>query len=180
MILFSNARRIERETAERIYCAALAAARQPHFYVACGVPDTLQGRFEMVTLHLFPILHRLMNDPGDDPALAQRVAESFVDDTDSALRDVGVSDTRVPKRMKALYGSFAGRIAAYGRALGEGEDALAAAIARNVFPDGTQGDAPALTRYLAASVAALKDADLAAIRNGALPFPAPETMEERG
>ena len=102
-------------------------------------PTRLQGRFEMVALNLFPVLHRLMHDPGDDPELAQRVAESFVDDMDAALRDIGVSDTRVPKRMKTLYGSFAGRIAAYGKALGEGDAALGAAIARNVFPDGGDG-----------------------------------------
>ncbi len=56
---------------------SLAAARRPSFYLRCGVPDTLQGRFEMVALHLFPVLHRLMHDPGDDPELARLIAEAW-------------------------------------------------------------------------------------------------------
>ncbi len=177
-MLFSKARRSEREAAERVYCAALAAARQPHFYLRCGIPDTLQGRFEMVTLSLFPVLHRLMHDPGDDPALARRVAESLVEHMDDALREVGVSDTRVPKRMKTLYGSFAGRVSAYKQALGEGEEALSAAIARNVFPDGAdERHVHALASYLSAAVRAMQAADLDAVRRGSLPFPEIEARE---
>ena len=175
-MLFSRIARSEKEAAERIYFAALAAARQPYFYLRCGVPDTLQGRFEMVALNLFPVLHRLTQDPGDDPELARRVAESLVDDMDGALRDVGVSDTKVPKRMKTLYGSFAGRIAAYGQALAEGEEALAAAIARNVFPNGGEAaHVSALSRYVTAAVGEIRAADPVALRRGALPFPEVES-----
>ena len=95
---------------------------------------------------------------------------------DAALREIGVSDTRVPKRMKTLYSSFAGRISAYGQALGEGEEALDAAIARNVFPDGGEdAHVRALSDYAAAAVAAMRAADLADIRGGTLPFPVLET-----
>jgi cytochrome b pre-mRNA-processing protein 3 len=178
-MLFSRARRREREEAERVYYAALAAARRPYFYLRCGIPDTLQGRFEMVSLHLFPVLHRLMHEPGDDPELAQRVAESLVDDMDGALREVGVSDTRVPKRMKTLYGSFAGRMAAYRQAFGEGEEAVGAAIARNVFPEGgEEHHVLALARYLRDAVAAIEVVELDLLRRGELPFPAVE-LEER-
>jgi cytochrome b pre-mRNA-processing protein 3 len=172
MILFSRTRRREREAAEGVYCAALAAARRPAFYVDCGVPDTLQGRFEMVALNLFPLLHRLMHDPGDDPELARLVAESFVVDMDGALRDSGVSDRRLPKRMNTLYSSFAGRITAYEEALSGGESALAEAIARNVFPDAAApAHAASLARYAKAAVAAIRAADIATIRSGALPYP---------
>jgi cytochrome b pre-mRNA-processing protein 3 len=177
-MLFSRARRNEREAAERVYGAALAAARRPHFYLRCGVPDTLQGRFEMVALNLFPVLHRLTLDPGDDPELARRVAESFVDDMDDALRGVGVSDTRVPKRMKTLYASFAGRVVAYGQALGESEEAVGAAIARNVFPDGGEArHVVALARYLCDAVRAVGAADLSALRRGELSLPDVEIGE---
>jgi cytochrome b pre-mRNA-processing protein 3 len=174
MLLFSPRRRSEREEAARIYAAVLTAARRPALYLDFGVPDTLDGRFEMIALHLFALLNRLMHDPGDDPELARRISESFVDDMDAAFREMGVSDTAVPKRMKTLYRSFAGRITAYARALGEGDDALAAAVARNVFPDGDEGGlsrARSLATYLTAAVAALRDADLAAIRAGAVTFP---------
>jgi cytochrome b pre-mRNA-processing protein 3 len=174
MVFFSRTRRKEREAAEQIYSAVLAAARRPPFYLACGVPDTLQGRFEMVALNLFPVLNRLMHDPGDDPELARLVAESFVDDMDGTLRDIGVSDTKVPKRMKALYGSFAGRVTAYRRALGEGEEALAEAIARNVFPEGVRdGHAHLLAAYLREAVRDVRAADLVRLRRGEVPFPVP-------
>jgi cytochrome b pre-mRNA-processing protein 3 len=174
MILFSRARRRDREAAQRIYASAVASARRPAFYLRCGVPDTLQGRFEMIALNLFPVLHRLMHDPGDDPALARLVAESFVEDMDGALRDIGVSDTRMPKRMKVLYGSFAGRISAYKRALGEGDASLANAVSRNVYPDGVDDtQVNVLVAYLKATLDVARAVDLAALRRGEMPFPEP-------
>lgn len=173
MFRFSMNRRAEREAASSIYAAALAAARRPPFYLHFGVPDTLQGRFEMVTLHLFAVLHRLMHDPGDDPELARRVSETFVDDMDGAFREMGVGDLSVPKRMRTLYGAFAGRMSAYQRALGGDEvDALTAAIARNVFPDTDEpAHASALAAYLGSAVKAMQQADMARLRSGELPFP---------
>src|SRR5688572_10884910 len=102
MILFSSTKRREREAAGRLYAAAVQAARHPALYSGFGVPDTLQGRFEMVALHLFALTDRLMHQPGDDPHLARLVAESFVADMDSTFREMGVSDIAVPKRMKVL------------------------------------------------------------------------------
>ena len=177
MILFSSRRRGEREAAERVYVAVLAAARRPSFYLRCGVPDTLQGRFEMVALNLFPVLHRLMHDPGDDPDLARLIAEAMVEDMDGALRDVGVSDTRVPKRMRTLYQSFGGRITAYAQALREGDDVLKAAIARNVFPEGAEdAHVLALAGYLRAAVREIHAAELSKLRRGEVPFPEPAEL----
>ena len=136
MLLFSAQKRRDREAAEALYAACVAAARHPALYTAYGVPDTLQGRFEMLALHLFAPIQRLMHEPGDDPELARLLAERFVADMDAAFREMGVGDVTVPKRMKALYRSFAGRVSAYRTALGEGEAALVAAVSRNVFPDG--------------------------------------------
>ena len=171
---FSDRRRRDRAAAERIYTASVVAARRPQLYLAFGVPDTLQGRFEMVALHLFPILHRLMHDPGDDPELARLVSESFVADMDASFREMGVGDLSVAKRMNALYRSFAGRMNAYKRGVEEGEEALLDAVARNVFPDGSaDARALALRAHLAAAVAAVRTADLEAIRRGDLPFPEP-------
>lgn len=177
MLLFSSRRKGEREAAARIYARALEAARRPALYTGFGVPDTVEGRFEMIALHLFPLLHRLMHDPGDDAELARCISESFVDDMDAAFREMGMSDTAVPKRMKTLYRSFAGRITAYGRALreGDGDAALAAALARNVFPESAEGDegrqARALAAYLKRAVAAMREATLADIRSARFDFP---------
>lgn len=165
-------RRADREAAELIYEACRVAARRPALYLAGGVPDTLQGRFEMFAYALFPLLHRLMHEPGDDPALARLISERFVDDMDAMLREMGVSDPGVPKRMKVLYGSFAGRITAYGKALGEGGPALVMATARNVFPD-DEPDARSefLAAYLKDAVTAVRQAELAELRSGRVPFP---------
>lgn len=174
MILFSPRRRVERRVAERLYHACLGAARNPALYLAHGVPDTLQGRFEMVALHLFPVLHRLMHEPGDDPELARLLSESFVTDMDGAFREMGVGDVTVPKRMTTLYRSFGGRVSAYKAALDTGDQALVAAIARNIFPDSPQDRrADALAVYLRAAVQALRDADLDRLRRGEVPFPEP-------
>jgi cytochrome b pre-mRNA-processing protein 3 len=123
-------------------------------------------------LHLFALTHRLMHEPGDDPELARRVTESFVADMDSSLREMGVGDLSVPKRMKKLFASFAGRLTAYEKALAEGGDALAAAIARNVFPDReVKGRAPRLAKHLLATVYAMGQADLSELRRGKTTFP---------
>lgn len=180
MILSSSRKRRERDAAERLYAAVVAASRRPALFLAYGVEDTLQGRFEMLALHLFPLLHRLMHDPGDDPDLARLVSEAMVVAMDDALRELGVSDTRVPRRMKTLYRSFAGRISAYSQALAGGDAALAAAVARNVYPDHAEHTrALALGRYLGAAVLALRAADPEALRRGVLPYPEPVTSEEQ-
>lgn len=179
MILFSSQRRRGRETAERLYAASMTAAREPALYRDYGVPDTLQGRFEMIALHLFALLHRLMHQPGDDPDLARLVSECFVSDMDAAFREMGVGDVSVPKRMKKLYASFAGRISAYGQALQGGDAALAAAVSRNVFPDGPDdGRALALTRHLESTLAALRAAGLEELRRGEAAFPKPLPLQE--
>ena len=171
MVPFSAKRRGEREVAERIYAACLTAARQPELYLTYGVPDTLQGRFEMVALALFPVLNRLMHEPGDDPELARLVSESFVDDMDATFREMGLSDTAVPKRMKTLYSSFAGRVTAYRQAMGD-ERALASAVARNVFPGEPEDErAEGLAAYLKAATATVAAADGSRLRSGAIPFP---------
>lgn len=178
IMLFSARKRADREAAERLYAAAVTAARQPALYLAFGVPDTLQGRFEMMALHLFAVLHRLMHDPGDDPALARHVSESFVADMDDAFRGMGVGDVKVPKRMQTLYGSFAGRIGAYKAALAQGDAALAAAIGRNVFPNGADDrGAAALALHLKRAVEAMRGADLDALRRGDAPFPRPSPQD---
>ena len=173
-MLFSSRKRLDRVAAERLYTACVTAARQPALFLCFGVPDTLQGRFEMMAIHLFAVLNRLMHDPGDDPELARLVSECFVADMDAAFRDMGVGDLKVPKRMTTLYRSFGGRMAAYRTAVGEGDPALAAAIARNVFPDGAEGGrALDLALYLRSAAAAMARAELAQLRRGEAPFPAP-------
>lgn len=179
MIPFSTRARRQREAAERIYAASVAASRRPELYLTLGVPDTLQGRFEMVALHLFPVVQRLMHDPGDDPDLARRVSESFVADMDAAFREMGVGDIKVPQRMTALYRSFGGRMTAYKQGLENGEGALVAAVARNVFPDDAGPGAEALAAHLRRAVEALRSTGMAELRRGDMRFPALSASEAK-
>jgi cytochrome b pre-mRNA-processing protein 3 len=108
-----------------------------------------------------------MHDPGDDPDLARGVSEVFVDDIDATFREMGVGDLSVPKRVKGAYQALAGRVAAYKTALESDETALAAAIARNVFPEDAPGArAAALAGYLKALMQQVRELDLGALRRG--------------
>jgi cytochrome b pre-mRNA-processing protein 3 len=172
MHLSSRARR-RRIAAEQIYAASVAAARRPALYMDLGVPDTPDGRFEMLVLHLFPVLNRLVHDPGDDPDLARVIAESFVAHLDDSFRESGVGDMSVPRRMRTAYGVFARRLSAYREAFHAGEEALASAIAHSVF-SGTPATAdPArLAAYLSAASLQLRSAVYVELLRGEVSFPA--------
>lgn len=147
--------------AAALLTAVVAASRQPDFYGPGRVSDTLEGRFELLTLHAALALVRLRAAPEAAP-LAQAFTDQLFRHIDSGLREAGVGDLTVPKRMRRLAGEFYGRLDAYAASLGDGE-ALSAAIARNVLGDG--GD-PEFAGVLAAHAQAL------AARQGAAPVAA--------
>lgn len=161
----------------RLYGAAVAAAREPIFYAApeaggFGVPDTLDGRFDLVGLHAFLLIHRLRTLPGPGPALAQSVFDAMFADMDINLREMGVGDLSVGKRVRAMWEAFHGRALAYEAPLAAGDAAgLAAALARNVW----RGDAPAeaaarLAGLALAHAARLAETDPAALAAGRASF----------
>jgi cytochrome b pre-mRNA-processing protein 3 len=92
-----------------LHDAAVAQSRIPTFYRDWGVPDSVEGRFELLTLHIILLLERLK----DEPAIRQGLFDTYVSDLDGALREMGVGDLSVPKRMKGLGGVFYGRAKAY-------------------------------------------------------------------
>jgi cytochrome b pre-mRNA-processing protein 3 len=117
-----------------LYGAAVAAAREPCLYADLGVPDTLDGRFDLVGLHVFLLIRRLTMPPTPESALAQAVFDAMFADMDVSLREMGVGDLSVGKRVRAMWEAFHGRAAAYQRAMDAGDPAaLAAALARNVW-----------------------------------------------
>ena len=129
---FSRRRALEAE-AGRLYAAIVARARQPGLYREFGVADTLDGRFEMLVLHVVVLLRRL-RELGE-AELAQAVVDNMFADLDQALREIGVGDISVARKIRPMAEAFQGRAAAYGAALSMGDDgdALARALARNVF-----------------------------------------------
>jgi len=154
---FLRRRRHER-TGHELYCAAVAAARRPFLYRQLGVPDTLDGRFDLVGLHVFLVIRRLsaLKPPGPD--VAQAVFDAMFSDMDINLREMGVSDLAVGRRVRAMWEALHGRAGAYEAALAEGDEALAAALARNVWRGGPapQGAPARLARLVRCHAEALE------------------------
>ena len=113
---FRKPRLAPRGTIEAIYGMIVTQAREPLFYRDLGVPDTVNGRFDLLVLHLWMVLRRLRPMEGG-AELSQALFDRFCDDMDANLREMGVGDLTVPKRMQAFGEAFYGRAAAYDLAL---------------------------------------------------------------
>jgi cytochrome b pre-mRNA-processing protein 3 len=159
-------------TIEAIYGMIVAQAREPLFYRAMGVPDTVNGRFDMVLLHLWMVLRRLRPIEGG-AGLSQALFDHFCGDLDDYLREMGVGDLTVPKRMQKFGEAFYGRSAAYDRALAAGTEPLAQALCKNILDGGDIGDARRLAAYANTVIAALAGLDDRSVGNGSWRFPPP-------
>lgn len=171
---FFGGRRHER-TGFALYGMAVEAARAPLFYAGLGAPDTLDGRFDLVGLHVFLLIRRLRALPPPGPVIAQAVFDAMFHDMDVNLREMGVSDLSVGKRVRAMWEAFHGRSAAYEAALADPDpSALELALARNIWrgeapPPGAAARLAAIARARDLRLAGL---DLAALTGGAPAFPA--------
>jgi len=155
--------------ANALYAALVAQARQPEFYADLGVPDTVDGRFDMIMLHLSLLLRRLRDD---GEGLAQAVLDTTFDDMDRNLREMGAGDLGVGRRVKAMARAYFGRFEAYDGALEAGDaDALADALARNVKPAGGLAAARRLAGYAVRAEVALAGQAFEALAAGDVDFP---------
>jgi cytochrome b pre-mRNA-processing protein 3 len=161
-----------RGTIETIYGMIVAQAREPLFYQSLGVPDTVNGRFDMVLLHLWIVL-RQMKRVANDSVLAQALFDRFCSDMDHNLREMGTGDLAVPKRMQEFGQAFYGRSAAYDLALTAGEEPLAQALCKNIFNGGQIAMARLLAAYVEQALAALAPLDAAALSGASWRFPHP-------
>jgi cytochrome b pre-mRNA-processing protein 3 len=134
--------------AGRLLQAVTDASRRPGLFAAGRIPDTLEGRFEAMALYGSLALIRLRSDEGAAP-LAQTFTDKLFRAFDAGLREEGVGDLTVPKRMRALAASFYGRLSAYGSAIEAADPApLAAALGRNVFADEAHAFAPVFAEHV--------------------------------
>jgi cytochrome b pre-mRNA-processing protein 3 len=155
-----------------LHAAVSAAARAPALYTELGVPDTVEGRFEALCLHVILALRRLNRLPPPAADVAQDLVDSVFRQLDASLRELGVGDLSVAKRMKKLGAAFYGRAAGYDAALEARDDGpLRAVLARNVL--GGAPEAGGLAAYVRAADAALAGADLDALLRQGPPFPEP-------
>ncbi len=172
--LFARRQDPDEAAARALYQAIVDQARLPAFYGEGGVPDSLDGRFELIILHSALLVRRLKSDGPAAGALSQLLFDVLFQNMDENLREMGVGDMSVGKKIKAMVTAFYGRLSAYEEGLAAGGEALEEALGRNLL--GTVGSTAeqraALARYVEASAAALAQRDLAALRAGAPAFPA--------
>jgi cytochrome b pre-mRNA-processing protein 3 len=165
--------RRKEKASEKLYGAIVAQARLPLFYQEFGVPDTPEGRYLVLSLNLFALLHRLKGGGAEAQALSQELADRFKDDMETVLRELGVSDLRIPKKMRALAASSAALLQAYERAFAAGEGALAKSIAEALplEEEAARAVGARLAHYLWESVQSLEQEPNAAFRAGTFRFP---------
>lgn len=163
------------EQAAPLYASIVAQARQPVFYRDWSVADTVEGRFEMVVLHLVLATERLRNDDGTIAPSAQALFDFFLLDMDRSLREMGVGDLSVPKRMKKIGQQVYGRFDSFRPALAAGDRAaLSNAIDRNVFADVSQPEAAGwLADYAIEAAQRLASQPTSDIESGRIVWPEP-------
>lgn len=116
-----------------VYAQVVQQARDTRFFKEMEVPDTVDGRFEMVALHAFLVLRRLKGGSREASEFGQALFDEMFEDMDVSLREMGAGDMGVGKRVKAMVQAFYGRVAAYEGGLASGSEALEEALRRNVY-----------------------------------------------
>jgi cytochrome b pre-mRNA-processing protein 3 len=159
----------QREAAAPLYRAVVARGRDPSWYREGRVPDTVDGRFDMIAAILALVLIRLEADGEAGRIPSVLLTEAFVDDMDASLRQIGIGDYVVGKHVGRMMGALGGRLGAF-RDAGAG-DGLDAAVRRNIFHDAPPSDEALafVTQGLSAFAAALPAADLETLLTGKLP-----------
>jgi cytochrome b pre-mRNA-processing protein 3 len=161
--------------AELAYRRIVDQARQPGFFSANGVPDTLDGRFELICLHAFLLLHRLKREAPPAAQLGQRLFDTMFADFDRSLREMGTGDLSVGREVKRMAQAFLGRIDAYERGLSDDNGALKPALARNLFGTVTADEAllEAMADYIRREAAQLRQQQIAELLTGRVAFGPP-------
>jgi cytochrome b pre-mRNA-processing protein 3 len=167
-------------TIREFYGVIVAQARSAAFYTGYGVPDTVQGRFDLIVLHLVLVLARFGRDYGTARGVGQKLFDEFCRDLDGNLREMGVGDLAVPKQMRRFGEAFYGRQAAYLEAFAATNNReLENALARNIYPGvGGDGGAARLARYARAALRQFEAQDEGALLRGAVGFPDPEAISD--
>ena len=178
--IFSKRRQLT-DAALDLYTAVVEQARNPFFYTNAGVPDTPDGRYDMIMIHAFLLLQRLKIDHPKSEALGQAFFDLMFDDMDQNLREMGAGDVGIGRRIKDMSSAFYGRIAAYEAGLRTDDGTLAEALERNVY----RNNAPspdnilALTAYVRAQSAFLEPQEYDRLDGGHIVFQAPEMLANR-
>lgn len=148
--LFRNKRSTSQ--AETLFSAIAEQARHPALYIGGAAPDTVEGRFDVLAIHMALALSRLKSAGPAGLALAEPLQREFFDSLDDAMRRLGVGDTAVARKVRRMAEAFYGRFLAYEAALDAADAAaLADAVSRNLFGETQAATGPAFARYMMAA-----------------------------
>lgn len=175
MILSLFKRKASRNSVRAVYGAIVAAARHPRFYAEWGVPDTVDGRYDMIVLHSVLVLDRLGGEDQAAQSFAQDLTNEVFADMDRSLREMGVGDISVGKKVRRMAEVFYGRAKVYVPLIRAGvTDELRQAIYRNVFAGtGPETGAGELTGYAVRLHHHLHECLTGPILSGQIDFPDP-------
>jgi cytochrome b pre-mRNA-processing protein 3 len=164
----------------RQYEVLTSMARQPVFYTDYDVPDTVMGRFELLSVMMILFFRRTRSSVTSGQELAQEIVDAFFEDIDYSIRELGIGDNSVPKRMKKLAGMFYGRLESYAAAMdGNDRPALATALQRNIYPkaDASAPSMDALANWMIMAEAHLADVPEGQIATGSATLPPPDGFD---
>ena len=166
------------QAAGNLYQIIADQAREPAFYTEYSVPDTIDGRYDLLLLHIFMVLHRLIKEEGAAKDMAQALFDITFADMDQALRQVGIGDMGIPKHMRRMMKAFNGRMHAYETALKGGT--LETALERNVY-GGRNSQVKKLESHVLESIGYIEKQDLSLILRGEVLFlPTQEKVRSYG
>jgi len=136
----------EKKIAHKLYKTIVKQSRLPVFYTVCGVADTFDGRFDMISLHMILVIRRMKHDVDQTRKLSQELFDFMFEDFDLNLRELGIGDMGVLHRVKKMTKAFYGRLESYDRGLENKKDEqLSAALKRNLFRENEVSHANLLT-----------------------------------
>jgi cytochrome b pre-mRNA-processing protein 3 len=155
-------------TGRALYAKVVEQSREPALYEALGAPDTVEGRFEIYSLHVVLLLDRLRRQGPQAAETSQALFDTYVKSLDHALRELGVGDLSVGKKMRRLGEAFYGRAKSYEAAFADlpATRELEALLARTVYADAEAGRAKPLAAYVTAQREALAEQPLEALLAG--------------
>ena len=163
----------DNEAVARLYDAIVVQSRCVDFYTSLSVADSLDGRFDILTLHVLLVMKRFKNETSEVLIFSQALFDHMFADMDLSLREIGVSDLAIGKRVKQMGQAFFGRVAAYDQALEGANDPMQDVIIRNVYRDESPGDEPVaiLSDYVRRAHQMLAAQSTCALMRGECTFP---------
>lgn len=178
--LFSGFR--DKKAAFELYGKLVGQARMPQFYTAFEVADTLDGRFDMILIHMFLVQNRLKGDGEATAKLRRQLQEAMIADMDRSLREMGIGDMGIGREVKKMGVAWFGRLKAYAAAL-EADDAkaeLTLAVARNLYKVDEAPKAGMMAEYMIAAVQKLAGYGTEEVRALSFEFPDPDPTRFSG